>query len=94
MATKGTKASRTLIQMPAIAKVNGRNMKAMYRSSEITNRTNKNLWVVFESDNISNGLVFSMVYTRDEVRNAMSKITGRRIQDIRSRRVSTFRTNS
>ena len=93
MATKGKMASRT-IQMPASAKVNGQSIKAMYRVSEITNRTNKNLWVVFEAGNESNGLVFSMVFDRNTVRNAMSKIVGTNIQNIRSQRVSTFRKNA
>lgn len=93
MATKSKMASKT-IQMPATAKVNGQNIKAMYRVSEITNRTNKNLWVVFESGNVSNGLLFSMTLTRDQVRNAMSKIVGTSIHNIRSQRVSTFRKNA
>ena len=93
MATKSKMASKT-IQMPATAKVNGQSVKAMYRVSEITNRTNKNLWVVFEAGNVSNGLVFSMVYDRNTVRNVMSKIVGTNIQNIRSQRVSTFRKNA
>jgi hypothetical protein len=93
MATNGKTTTKT-IQIPATARVNGQNIKAMYRVSEITNRTNKNLWVVYEAGNESNGLLFSMVHNRDTVRNAMSKIVGTNIQNIRSRRVSTFRRNA
>jgi len=90
MATK----SKTASTMPTSVKVSGQTMKPMYKVSEITNRTNKNLWVVFEAGKPDAGLVFSMTYTRDNVRSAMSKLVGTSIQNIRSQRVSTFRKNA
>ena len=89
MKTKST-ASKA---MPASVKVNGRSIKPMYRTSELTNRTNKNLWVTFVAGQPTNGLVFSMSLTRDEARNAASKMFGTPIQSIRSQRVSTNRKN-
>lgn len=71
--------------------VKGKTMRPMYKVSEITNRTNKNLWVVFETNKSSKGLVFSGTYTRDQIRCAMAKITGAAFTDIRSQRVSTYR---
>jgi hypothetical protein len=73
--------------------VKGIKMKSMYNVSEITNRTNKNLWVVFQAGHENSGLVFSMVYSRDQVRNAFSKIVGTNISNIRSRRIKNFRKN-
>lgn len=71
--------------------VKGKVMKTMYNVNEITNRTNKNLWVVYPSNDISAGVVYSMVYSRDEVRNAGRTVFNAPIQDIRSCRVSTWR---
>jgi len=100
MATKASKtqtASKAKSVTPKTpvnsAVVKGATIKAMYTVSQITNRTNKNLWVAFPAGQTSNGLVFSMSFTRDEVRNAMSKIVGTNISNIRSQRVSTFRKN-
>lgn len=92
MTSKSKTASKASnASMPTSTKVKGQTMKAMYRSSEITSRTNGNLWVVFESGKPTSGLVFSMVYTRDEVRNAMRKLTGTSISNIRSQRVRNYR---
>jgi len=73
------------------ATVKGQKIKAMYNVNDITNRTNKNLWVAFEAGKESEGLVFSMVLDRNTVRNTMSKITGTNINNIRSKRVSNWR---
>lgn len=85
---------RTTSTMPTSVKVNGRSIKPMYRTSEITNRTNKNLWVTFVAGSPSNGLVYSMTLTRDEARNAASRMFGQPIQSIRSQRVSNYRKNA
>lgn len=74
--------------------VKGQTMKTMYNTSEITNRTNKNLWVVYPSSNPSQGVVYSMVYSRDEVRNAGRSVFNAPIQEMRSCRVSTWRKNN
>lgn len=71
--------------------VNGMKMKPMYQVSEITNRTNKNLWVVFPVNNPNMGVVYSMTFTRDQVRCAGRKLFGTDISNIRSQRVSTYR---
>lgn len=89
MKTKST-ASKA---MPTSVKVNGRSIKPMYRTSELTNRTNKNLWVTFVAGQPTNGLVFSMSLTRDEARSASSRMFGTSIQNIRSQRVSNYRKN-
>lgn len=89
MKTKST-ASKA---MPASVKVNGRSIKPMYRTNELTNRTNKNLWVTFVAGQPTNGLVFSMSLTRDEARSASSRMFGTTIQNIRSQRVSNYRKN-
>lgn len=70
--------------------VKGQKMKPMYHTSEITNRTNKNLWVVYPT-NSDSGYVYSMSYTRDEVRNAGRSVFGTNIQNVRSCRVDTWR---
>ena len=90
--TTTTKTKNTVTATSA--KVKGQTIKAMYKVSEITNRTNKNLWVAFVAGQESTGMVFSMVWSRDQVRNIMSKITGTSIQSIRSQRVSNFRKNA
>lgn len=90
MKTKMTTTKNTVTS----AKVKGQTIKAMYKVSEITNRTNKNLWVAFVAGQESKGFVFSMVWTRDQVRSAMRHITGSPIQSIRSQRISNFRKNA
>ena len=87
--TKTTKAT-----MPTSVKIKGRTVKPMYNTSEITTRTNGNLWVTFESGTPKKGLVYSSTLSRDEARNAASKMYGTSIQNIRSQRVKTFRKNS
>lgn len=89
MKTKST-ASKA---MPASVTVNGRSIKPMYRTNELTNRTNKNLWVTFVAGQPTNGLVFSMSLTRDEARSATSRMFGTSIQNIRSQRVFNYRKN-
>lgn len=86
--------TKTTSSMPTSVKVKGRTIKPMYRTSEITNRTNKKLWVTFMAGSTTNGLVYSMTLTRDEARNAASKMFGTSITNIRSQRVSTYRKNS
>lgn len=91
---KSTTKSTTKTAMPTSVKIKGRTVKAMYKTSEITNRTNGNLWVTFEAGSPKRGLVYSMTLTRDEARNASSKMLGTSIQNIRSQRVKTYRKNS
>lgn len=74
------------------AVVKGKNIKVMYNTSEITNRTNGNLWVTFVKNEPANGIVLSMVLSRDSARNATSKMFNTNITNIRSMRVSTYRT--
>lgn len=74
-------------------KVKGTNMKPMYHTTEITNRTNNNLWVVFEKSNPTSGIVYSMKFDRDEVRSAGRKVFATDISNIRSQRVSNYRKN-
>lgn len=73
--------------------VKGTKMKPKYKVSEITNRTNKNLWVVFPANKSKKGIVYASTYSRDYVRNAASKVFNTSISDIRSQRVSNFRKN-
>lgn len=73
-------------------KVKGKLIKPLYTASEITSRTNGNLWTVFEANNTNKAIVYSMTLTRDEVRNAASKYFGTNITNIRSKRVKRFRT--
>jgi hypothetical protein len=77
--------------MPVSVKVKGKTIKPMYVTSEITNRTNKNLWVTFVAGSPSNGLVYSMSLTRDEAKSAAYKMFGTSISNIRSQRVGTYR---
>lgn len=78
---------------PEAVTVKGQRMKPMYVRNEITNRTNKNLWVTFEKSNPTNALVYSMRYDRDEVRNAARKVFGTDIANVRSQRVGNYRKN-
>lgn len=75
------------------AVVKGKNIKVMYNTSEITNRTNGNLWVTFVKNEPATGIVLSMVLSRDEAKNATAKMFGTNITNIRSQRVKTFRKN-
>jgi len=84
--TKTTKAT-----MPTSVKIKGRTVKAMYNASEITTRTNGNLWVTFESGTPTKGLVYTGTLSRDQARSAASRMLGTNIQNIRSQRVKTFR---
>lgn len=74
--------------------VKGQTMKTMYNTSEITGRTNKNLWVVYSSSNPSKGVLYSSVYSRDEVRNAGRSVFNASMQNMRSCRVATWRKNN
>lgn len=78
---------------PDSVMVKGIKMKPMYNVNEITNRTNKNLWVVFPEGQESNGIVYSMVFSRDQVRCAGRKMFNTNMANIRSQRVSTYRKN-
>ena len=88
------KAKAKTVTMPTSVKIKGRTVKPMYNTSEITNRTNANLWVTFVSGAPTKGLVYSSTLSRDEARNASSRMFGTSIQNIRSQRVKTFRKNS
>lgn len=68
-----------------------KSVKALYAVSALTKNSNANLWVAFPAGKTSKGLVFSSTLTRDKVRNEMSKNTGIKIQDIRAKRVRSFR---
>lgn len=67
-------------------------VKPLYAVSALTKNSNSNLWVVFPSGYTSQGLVYSSTLSRDTVRNASRKVWGMsNINDVRSRRVSSFR---
>lgn len=85
---------KTTKQNKMTVSVKGKNMRPMYEVKDITNRTNKNLWVVYPTGQESKGIVYSMVYSRDEVRSAGRLAFNQPIQNIRSRRVGTWRSNS
>jgi hypothetical protein len=91
---KTTKSKTSKSVMPTSVTVKGKTIKPSYNVSEITSRTNGNLWVTFVAGQPKSGLVFSMVLTRDEARNAASKMFGTSITSVRSQRVSTYRKNS
>lgn len=65
-------------------------IKPLYPVSRLTKNSAKNLWVVFEQGNRSNGIVYSSVMSRDNVRVAYSKMNNVHFNDTRSQRVSTF----
>lgn len=85
--------AKTVNPISTEAVVKGRKVKVMYRTSEITNRTNKDLWITYPAGRVSEGIVLSSSLTRDEARNAARLMFGQPIQTIRSQRVKTYRAS-
>jgi hypothetical protein len=73
------------------ARKTAKTVKALYPVSRLTKSTNSNLWVTFPAGKESKGLVFSSTLSRDTVRNATAKTLGVHMNEIRSRRVKSFR---
>jgi hypothetical protein len=89
-ASKATSKTVKVKGTSKTVKVKGTPIKVMYKSNDITNRTNKKLWVVFEAGKETNGVVLSMVHSRDTVRNAGSKLFNTNITNVRAKRVKNY----
>lgn len=85
--TKSTKSNKS----SKATKVATKSVKSLYPVSRLTKNSKSNLWVAFPAGNTSRGLVFSSLLTRDAVRTATAKALGTPQNDIRSRRVKSFR---
>lgn len=68
-----------------------KNIKSMYPASRLTKNSSRELWVTFPKGNPTNALVFSSVLSRDLVRYTAAKELGVAKEDVRSRRVPSFR---
>lgn len=66
-------------------------VKPLYAATALTKNSSAKLWVVFPKDKTSRGLVYSSTLSRDNVRTYAYKALGVEFNDVRSRRVSSFR---
>ena len=64
---------------------------SMYPASRLTKNSSRELWVTFPAYNPNRGLVFSSTLTRDQVRRKASKELGVAFENVRSRRVPSYR---
>jgi len=75
-----------------VASATSKSVEPLYTVSRLTKNTKSYLWVAFRANRPESGLVFSGKLTRDEVRNATAKKIGVHMNDIRARRVKSFRS--
>lgn len=75
-----------------VASATSKSVEPLYSVKRLTKNTKSYLWVAFPANKPSAGLVFSGKLTRDAVRNATAKKIGSHINDIRARRVKSFRS--
>lgn len=68
-----------------------KSIASMYPATRLTKNSSRELWVTFPSWSPANGLVFSSTLTRDQVRRKASKELGVSFEDVRSRRVPSYR---